>query len=404
MSKLSVILFLFIISCTPATKESPHAIYTFNANSETRWSSPENLNGAKGAGGKENNGAKGHPTDNIDAGTTRTLLDIQGQGIVNRIWITINERSLEMLRSLKIQMFWDNEKKPAVSVPFADFYGLGQGTAKFENEFFASPEGRSFNCFIPMPFKTAAKITITNESGKKLNNIFFDVDYSLLKEWNENYLYFHAWWNRDTATKLAEDFELLPAVKGKGRILGTHVSVNANPLYRKSWWGEGEVKMYIDNDADFPTLVGTGTEDYIGTAWGQGAFVNRYTGCLAAIDSTDRWSFYRYHVPDPVYFSSGIKITLQQIGGNMKKVVSEMIDAKVPLIPVTVDNMEKEGKMIPVYEKGKTVDLKDTRFPENWTNFYRSDDVAAATLFYLNTPSSELPAIKLLAYRTARLK
>jgi hypothetical protein len=153
------LLLIFFFSCTstPSKINNSDLLYAYNGNTETRWSSGENLNGIKGAGGKENNGAKGHPTDNIDAGTTRTLLDIQGQGVINRIWFTINDRSLAMLRSLKIEMFWDNETKPAVSVPLADFFGLGQGMVKFENEFFASPEGRSFNSFIPMPFKKAQR-------------------------------------------------------------------------------------------------------------------------------------------------------------------------------------------------------------------------------------------------------
>jgi len=400
------LLLIFFFSCTstPSKINNSDLLYAYNDNTETRWSSGENLNGIKGAGGKENNGAKGHPTDNIDAGTTKTLLDIQAQGVINRIWFTINDRSLPMLRSLKIEMFWDNETKPAVSVPLADFFGLGQGMVKFENEFFASPEGRSFNSFIPMPFKKAAKIVITNDGDKKLNNIFFDVDYSLLKNWNDDFLYFHAFWSRDTATTPGKDFELLPHITGKGRILGTHVVVNANPLYRKSWWGEGEVKMYIDNDSGFPTLVGTGTEDYIGTAWGQGAFTNRYTGCLTANDTLDKWSFYRYHVPDPVYFSSGIKVTLQQIGGNMKSVVREMQEQNIPLIPITVDDMAKSGKQIFLYEKDKLTSLKEREdLPENWTNFYRSDDVSATVLYYLDTPSGNLSAIPAVNYRTAKL-
>src|SRR5688572_16413845 len=177
MNKLPLIFsFFFLFSCEQNQKStSGNVLYAYNDNVETRWSSGENLNGVKGSGGKENNGAKGHPQDAIEAGATHTLLDIQRQGIINRMWFTINDRSLPMLRSLKIEMFWDNAIKPAVSVPLADFYGMGQGMVKFENEFFASPEGRSFNCIIPMPFKKAAKITITNESDKRLNNIFFDV-------------------------------------------------------------------------------------------------------------------------------------------------------------------------------------------------------------------------------------
>jgi hypothetical protein len=245
---------------------------------------------------------------------------------------------------------------------------------------------------------------IVNDSDKKLNNIFFDVDYSLVKSWNDDYMYFHAFWNRDTATTPGTDFELLPHIQGKGRLLGTHVVVNANPLYRKSWWGEGEVKMYLDNDGEFPTLVGTGTEDYIGSAWGQGAFYNRYTGCLAANDTLDKWSFYRYHVPDPVYFSSGIKVTLQQIGGNMKKVVQEMQEQNVPLVPITIDDMANSGKQISLYEKGKVTNLKErTDLPDNWTNFYRSDDVSATTFFYLNASSTDLPSLPAVAFRTSKL-
>jgi len=187
--------------------------YQYNDAVTSRWSSPENLNGGKGVGGMENATAKGHAYDAIEAGGSRTLLDVQGTGIINRIWITVIDRSPEMLRSLKLEMFWDNEIKPAVSVPLADFFGVGLGRMlPFHNAVFADPEGRSFNCFIPMPFKTGAKIRITNESGKKLTHIFFDVDFQFMKTWQKGYLYFHAYWNRDTATTLGKDFELLPAV------------------------------------------------------------------------------------------------------------------------------------------------------------------------------------------------
>ena len=122
-------------------------------------------------------------------------------------------RSPEMLRSLKLEMFWDDADKPAVSVPFGDFFGMGLGkTSSYHNVFFANPEGKSFQCFIPMPFKKAARIQITNESGKRLSHIFFDINFEKITTWNNNYLYLHSCWNRDTATTLAKDFELLPVV------------------------------------------------------------------------------------------------------------------------------------------------------------------------------------------------
>jgi hypothetical protein len=371
--------------------------YKFDNKLSPRWSSPENLNGVKGAGGKANNGAKGHPFDPIAPGASNTLLDIQGQGMIHRIWITVQDRSAVMLRSLKLEMYWDNEKKPAVSVPLGDFFGVGLGkTAAFENALFANPEGRSFNCFIPMPFKRAARIVVTNESSKALSHFFFDVDYSLLKGWDDDYLYFHAYWHRDTATRIGEDFELLPAVGGKGRFLGVNIGINANPAYGQTWWGEGEVKMYLDGDQEHPTLAGTGTEDYIGTGWGQGVYAHQYTGCLVADEKQRQWCYYRYHIPDPVYFSTGCRVTLQQIGGGAKATVQDLQEAGAPLAPVTVD---KDGQLLPLYEKGKVVRLKTAHLPDTWVNYYRSDDVSATAYFYLDRPSSTLPDLAPTAIR-----
>lgn len=369
---------------------SSDKLFVYSDNLEARWNSPENKNGEKGSGGKENYGAKGRAYESIPPGASLELLNVNQAGIINRIWITINDRSPEMLRALKIEMFWDNESIPAVSVPFGDFFGVGLGrTTTFQNELFANPEGRSFNCFIPMPFKKAARIVITNESKMILKNIFYDVDYSLLKKWNNDYLYFHAYWYRDTATALTKDFEILPNVNGRGRYLGTNIGVSANPVYKKSWFGEGEVKIYLDGDSDFPTLNGTGTEDYIGTAWGQGKFINNYTGCSVADDSLLQWAFYRFHIPDPIYFKSACKITIQQIGGDMTDNVALYQREKAPLIPVTTDT----GKIIQQYQKDNVLHV-DASVPKGWTNFYRSDDVSSTAYFYFDRPSSNLPVLQ----------
>ena len=376
-------------------------LFVYTDNMEPRWSSPENKNGEKSAGGKENNGAKGHAFDSIAAGASLELLNVHQQGIINRIWITIGDRSAEMLRSLKIEMFWDNEKKPAVSVPFGDFFGVGLGrTTVFQNTFFTNPEGRSFNCFIPMPFKQAARIVVTNESHQLIERIFFDVDYNVLKNWDDDYMYFHACWKRDTATVPTKDFDMLPQVNGRGRYLGVNVGVNANPMYKKSWFGEGEVKIYLDEDKDLPTLNGTGTEDYIGTAWGQGKFINTYTGCTIADDSLLQWAFYRYHVADPIYFKTGCRATIQQLGGEMTNHVTRYQKSGAAVIPVTIDT----GKLVPYYEKGKIVELDSTKFPMGWTNYYRSDDVSATAYFYLDKPSDNLPPLQAVAIRTYKLR
>jgi hypothetical protein len=377
-------------------------LFIYQGDASSRWSSPENANGQKGRAGMENNGAKGHSNDPIEPGATKVLLDMPGTGMINRIWITVNDRSPAMLRSLRLDMFWDNESKPAVSVPLGDFFGVGLGrTAKFANALFSDAEGRSFVSYIQMPFKKGARITLTNESGKRLEAIFFDVDYQILKRWSDDYLYFHAYWSRDTATTLGKDFELLPRIAGKGRFLGVNVGVNANPLYKSSWWGEGEVRVYLDGDKELPTLSGTGTEDYIGTAWGQGQFFNNYAGCLVADPPNREWAFYRFHIPDPIYFSTVCRVTIQQIGGDATASVKALQQAKAPLVPITTYS---GGKTYNYYKKDSLVKLDAPGIPpDGWTNFYRSDDVSATAYFYLDSPADPLPTLPPPALRTTHL-
>ncbi len=400
MHRLLAFGILYFLIPIKSFTQSGGKLYEFDSSSSPRWSSFENITAEKGRAAMSNNGAKGHPSDGLNPGETKVLLDVNTQGNINRMWITIIDRSPEMLRSLKIEMFWDGASKPAVSVPFGDFFGIGLGkTATFHNALFANPEGRSFLSYIPMPFKKSARIQITNEGKKRLSHIFYDIDFQQLTKWNDANLYFHAYWHRDTATGLAHDFELLPRVKGNGRFLGVNIGVNANPVYEDYWWGEGEVKMYIDGDKDFPTLAGTGTEDYIGTAWGQGEFFNDYAGCLSANKNNSGWAFYRYHIPDPVFFKTDCKVTIQQIGGNRKELVASLQARGVPLIPVGLDDTKQP--LLPLYKKN--VDLKDPSLPEGFVNFYRSDDVSATAYFYLNSASNDLPKLQPLSVRVYKL-
>ena len=187
------------------------SLYTAPEGVETRWASPENPLGEKGKGAQTNAGRKGRPAIPVKAGEQITLAEIHGSsGTVRRIEATISDRSPAMLRGLKIEMFWDDSKKPAVSAPFGDFFGQGLGhMATFQSALFVSPEGRSFNCFIPMPFKTGMKIVLTNESGMDLALLFYDVDFTLGDKHDNNDLYFHAYFRRENPTKLQRDFEIL---------------------------------------------------------------------------------------------------------------------------------------------------------------------------------------------------
>jgi len=315
-------------------------------NKQTKWFSFENISGEKGAGGQENKGAKGHAFDEIPAGESVDLVDLEGSGTVRRIWMTFSDRSPEMLRSLKIEMFWDNSDKPAVSAPIGDFFGVGLGRrAPFESALFSDPEGRSFNCAIPMPFRQHARIRLTNESDKKLDALFFDVNI-LMEPHGEDMLYFHAFWSRSLETELEQDFEILPKIEGKGKFLGANIGVSTHPMYEDTWWGEGEVKVYLDGDEEFPSLVGSGTEDYVGTAYGQGAFANQYQGAPIADREKGLFAFYRYHIPDPVYFYDDIRVTIQQIGGAPRERVKNLLANGAVLKPISIDHAEGFTKLL----------------------------------------------------------
>lgn len=241
---------------------------------------------------------------------------------------------------------------------------------------------------------------VTNESGKDLVALFYDVDL-LMEPHVDNMLYFHCFWSRDNPTALTEDFELLPKVRGKGRFLGVNIGIRAQKAYGDSWFGEGEVKCYLDGDSKFPTLVGSGTEDYIGTAYGQGPFAHQYQGSPIANGQAGEFAFYRYHIPDPVYFHTDIRVSIQQIGGAMKEQVQDLLQAGVPLQPVSIHNDKGFHKL---FEAGEETDLNGADLPDGWTNFYRQDDVSATAYFYLDRPSNELPPLPPVAERIANLE
>jgi len=392
--------YLFIILCLQTTiTVQAQSLYEMPVNPQSRLSSFENPNGVKGNGGKTNKTAKGNAFEFIEAGETKNLLDIKGEGTIQRIWLTIDHSALK-LRSLRLQFFWDGSSKPAVDVPLGDFfvYNLGKQVA-FESALFSSGEGRSYNCYIPMPFKKAVKVLLINE-GKERVMLFYDIDY-MLHKLPANALYFHAYWNRSWSGQLGDDYVLLPKVRGKGRFLGISVGLNTDTSYSRSWWGEGEVKIYLDGDSKYPTINGTGAEDYIGSAWGLGKFINQYQGCTIANDSTGQFNFYRWHIPDAIYFNNDIKVTIQQIGGWMKEDMKQLQQRGANFKAVTVAGPKEFHRLL---DMEKPLSLTDAGFPEGWVNFYRIDDYSSVSYFYLDKPSSALPSLPSIDIRVKSVK
>jgi len=368
-------------------------LFKFDDNAHSRWASFENVNAEKGQGGKSNNGAKGAPYIIVQPGESAVLLNVKGPGIVNRIWMTVDElfHKPEEMRAMRIDMYWDGCDKPAVSAPLADFFCAPLGKLKrFENELFASPEGRSFVSYIPMPYKKNAKIVVTNESTNQHHRIFYDVNFSKLDKPSEDDLYFHAYWRRENPTTLGKDFEILPKVNGKGKFIGSNIGVITDKR-NIGWWGEGEAKIYLDDDDKYPTLCGTGTEDYISTGWGQGEFINRFHGSLISDDEKGRYSFYRFHIPDPVQFRTGCKVTIQQIGGVAKKEVKKMLKEGVKIKPTSA--IIGTGEQCNFFGDSN-YKFEDKKFCDStFVTYYREDDYCATAYFYLDSPTNNLPEL-----------
>jgi hypothetical protein len=357
----------------------------------TRWSSFENPTGGNGLAAKENQGEKGHAFDALRAGQTIPLMEVRGPGIVNRIWMTFNEfHRSDIQRLLVLRCNWDGQERPAVEVPLGDFACLGSMPRAFECELVTTAEGRSYNLYFPMPFRTGARITLTNDSAEDLVHLFYDVDFTALDVEDPSALYFHAYWKRDLRTSLDRDHEVLPLVVGRGRFLGLAMVVNAN-FRHTMWWGEGEFKAWLDGDSEHPTLCGTGAEDYAGSAWGLGAFTERYQGCTHADSDRRRWAFYRFHIPDPIWFDQDCRITFQTVGGGMGAEVREHFNRGAAIRPISTDDASTPGGFRG--RAGSSYDGEDASQDVVWMNFRREDDIASTAFFYLDCPSVLLPRV-----------
>jgi len=369
---------------------------------KTRWYTYENRHGEKGAGGKAKFGRKGAPATWIrPAGpvdpnascldlpphmlqktNTFEALNIEGPGTIRRIWITTNPRSPEVLRAVKIEMFWDGAETPAVQAPLGDFFchSLGQ-MVPFQNACFTSPEGRSFNCYITMPFKKNARIVVTNQSDQLLT-FFYDIACTLGDNHADDMLYFHAYWRRENMTEVRRDMTILPRIKGKGRFLGANLGIRLRPDCKHMWWGEGEVKVYLDGDEQWPTLVGTGTEDYVGSAWGLGSFVNTYQGTHYMSKKKGAWGFYRFHIPDPVYFYEDIRVDIQVMAGAKYSDILKAMDQNPNL------KFMKAGRGDEYYTRKEL-----EAHPNRAKAIESQSDYCATAYWYMDTPENGLPPL-----------
>jgi len=312
-------------------------------NGRSRAINAENPRGEKGKGGMAAShlgpSRKGSPCiREIEPGQTVTLAEIDGPGVIQHIWITVTDKTdkdVFVLRDLVLRMYWDDETIPSVESPLGDFFcnGFGRGCTVNSLPIVVNPT-RGFNSYFQMPFRKKAKITIENQHEATVPAFFYQIDYCLYDDIPENTAYFHAQWNRQKMTTKQEDYVIVDNIKGQGLYVGTYIALTTLERY---WWGEGEVKMYLDGDLEYPTICGTGMEDYFGGAWSFASQKNgktvENTYCTPFMgypyysahdeavhnfyhndDIPPQRGFYRWHILDPIRFAEDLKVTVQQIG------------------------------------------------------------------------------------------
>lgn len=288
---------------------------------KTRSLTAENPDGEVGAGGQAasnlGTGRKGRPNAPLPDGEETVIGEIDGPGEIRHIWLTIPETTDHALRDLVFRTYWDGEDDPSVEVPLGDFFCNGHATRcnVYSSPIVVAPNG-GFNCYFPMPFREHARITIDNQCGEEVPACYYQIDYALDPDVSEDTAYFHAQWRRTNPNDLGKDHVIADGIEGTGHYVGTYLAWTA---LSDHWWGEGEVKFYLDGDDEWPTICGTGAEDYVGGAWCFGddeTYSTPYLGYPLHDDSgaVTRHGLYRWHTPDPIRFEEDLRVTVQAIG------------------------------------------------------------------------------------------
>ncbi|MBS1543857.1 MAG: DUF2961 domain-containing protein [Bacteroidetes bacterium] len=305
---------------------------------KTRSISAENPTGEKGKGGMAKEGVasnnardlgqgwKVNPYVVIDPGKTYTLAEITGSGAIQHIWLT----PTGTWRYSILRMYWDDESQPSVEVPLGDFFGMGWGEYSQLNSLAVTVNpGSAFNSYWVMPFKKKCRVTIENINTEKVT-IFYQIDYTLT-DVPDDAAYFHAQFRRSNPVKYKDVFTIVDNIKGRGHYVGTYLAWG---VHNNGWWGEGEIKFFMDGDKDFPTINGTGTEDYFCgsydfdtkkkepaidmTAYTE--FSTAYAGLHQVVRGDghykvmQRFGMYRWHITDPIRFEQDLRVTIQDLG------------------------------------------------------------------------------------------
>ena len=300
------------------------------SHAKSRSISPENFSGEKGKGGMSVDGLaknaardlgqgwKVSPYVKIQPKETFVMADIQGPGAIQQIWMT----PAGNWRFSVLRFYWDGEKEPSVEVPAGDFFANGWGKfAQVSSLPVCVNPGSGFNCYWVMPFHRSCKVTMENLDEKEMT-LYYQINYTLT-EIPDDAATFHAQFRRVNPLPYKSDYTIVDGIEGWGHFIGTYMCWQAN---NTGWWGEGEIKFFIDGDQDFPTICGTGTEDYFCGSYGfttngtYQEYTTPYAGMPQVISPDGQWQsqqrfgLYRWHIMDPVRFEKDLKVTIQALG------------------------------------------------------------------------------------------
>ncbi|MDR1438542.1 MAG: DUF2961 domain-containing protein [Clostridiales bacterium] len=302
------------------------------SDAETRSICPENFDGSKGGACRATEGTgagcardlgvgwKISPSVIIKSGETFELAHIKGSGAIQQMWMTPNGA----WRFYILRIYWDGQENPSVECPLGDFYTMGWGSyAHVSSLPVCVNPGYAFNCYWEMPFRSECRITLTNIADSD-ECVYYQISYSLA-DVPEDCAYFHASFRRSNPLPYKEAHTILDGVEGRGQYIGTYLAWGVN---NSNWWGEGEVKFYLDDDGEFPTIASTGTEDYFAGSYNfentkthqYQEYTTPYAGLHQVLRpdglyaSQTRFGMYRWHIPDPIRFRSGLKVTVQALG------------------------------------------------------------------------------------------
>jgi D-arabinan exo alpha-(1,3)/(1,5)-arabinofuranosidase (non-reducing end) len=302
------------------------------SDAETRSICPENFTGEKGKGGMATDGTgakasrdlgqgwKVSPSVDVKAESTLTLADIEGPGAIQHIWLT----PTGTWRYSILRIYWDGEETPSVECPLGDFFACGWGEyAQINSLAVCVNPGSAFNCYWTMPFREKCKVTLENINDSDMR-VYYQIDYTLT-DVPKDAGYFHAQFRRVNPVPYKDVYTILDGVKGQGHYVGTYMCWGVN---NNGWWGEGEIKFFMDGDKEFPTICGTGAEDYFCGSYNfenkaEGRyqeFSTPYSGLPQVIKpdgrykSQQRFGLYRWHIVDPIRFKEDLKVTIQALG------------------------------------------------------------------------------------------